>query len=171
MKIVCAWCNETLDEKNPSSSAEELVSHGICAECARKMLAPLAVSMTVFLDRFPAPVFLVNDDARVIAANNKAYSLLGKKPEDVDGKLGGDAIDCKYAELPGGCGKTVHCKSCTIRLTVTDTLQTGQSHFRVPAYPDLHLVTGDRSIQFYISTQKAGDSVFLIIEEMNIIDE
>lgn len=171
MKILCAWCDKTIDEKNSDSPSDDIISHGICPECAKKLLAPIAVPMTVFLDRFPAPVFLVNDNASVISANHKAYALLDKKPEDVDGKLGGDAFNCVYAKMPGGCGKTIHCKSCTIRLMVTDTLLTGKSHIRVPAYPDLHMVTGDRYIQFYISTQKVGEAVFLIINEMNIINK
>jgi PAS domain-containing protein len=171
MKVVCAWCDKGLGKKDPGSMGDEVISHGICPECAKKMLTPMAMPMTAFLDRFPAPVFLMDGDGRVIAANSKAYSLLGKKPGDVDGQLGGDAFECVYAKLPGGCGKTVHCKACAIRLTVTDTAQTGQSHFRVPAYPDLHLVTDDKRIQFYISTRKVGDSVFLIIDEMNIIDK
>jgi PAS domain-containing protein len=167
MKIVCAWCDKVLGEKNPSATTDEVVSHGICQECAKKMLAPMAMPMTAFLDRFPAPVFLMDGDVRVIAANTKGYSVLGKKPEDVDGRLGGDAFECSYAKLPGGCGKTVHCKSCAIRLTVTDTIQTGRSHFRVPAYPDLHLITGEKRIRFHISTCKAVNSVILSIDEID----
>jgi PAS domain-containing protein len=170
MKIICAWCDKVLGGKNPGTTADEVVSHGICPECVREMLAPMAVPMTAFLDRFPAPIFFVDVDGRITAANNKAYSLLNKEPDEVDGRLGGDAFECVYAKLPGGCGKTVHCKTCTIRITVLDTMQTGTNHHHVPAYPDLHLITGDRRIQFYISTQKAGDWVFLIIDEMNIIE-
>ena len=36
MKIVCAWCGADLGEKKPLDDPE--VTHGICPECAAKML-------------------------------------------------------------------------------------------------------------------------------------
>jgi PAS domain-containing protein len=171
MKVVCAWCNKDLGEKHAESGTDDIISHGICPKCAQKLLAPMAMPMTSFLDQFPAPVFLVDGEGRVISANSKAYSLVGKNPAAVDGMLGGPVFECKFADLPGGCGHTIHCKSCTIRLTVTDTIQTSKSHYRVPAYPDLHLVTGDKKIRFLISTQKVDGSVLLVIDEIRIIEK
>ena len=34
MKIICAWCGKHLGEKPPYD--DDSVTHGICAECARK---------------------------------------------------------------------------------------------------------------------------------------
>ncbi|MCJ7776462.1 MAG: hypothetical protein MUP08_08760, partial [Desulfobulbaceae bacterium] len=67
----------------------------------------------------------------------------------------------------GGCGNTVHCKSCTIRNTVTDTLQSGKSNIKVPAYPDLHHITGDNRIRFLITTERAAEAVLLRIDEIS----
>lgn len=171
VKIVCAWCNKTIKEKHLKHSTNNAVSHGICPACARKMLSKLSMPMTIFLDKFPAPVFMVDGEGNVLSANSKAYAMLDKKPADVDGKPGGEAVNCLYANHPGGCGKTIHCKSCTIRMTVTDTIETGRSHLRIPAYPDLHMVTGEKQIQFFISTLKVGDTIFLIVDEINLIDK
>jgi len=35
MKIICAWCNKILGEKEPYGSGR--VSHGICEDCRRKI--------------------------------------------------------------------------------------------------------------------------------------
>jgi hypothetical protein len=90
-----------------------------------------------------------------------------KKPEEVEGQLGGDAFECRYAKCPEGCGKTVHCKTCTIRRTVTDTLRSGRSHIGVVAYPDLYRVTGENRIRFIISTEKVGKAALLRIDEIS----
>ncbi len=91
--------------------------------------------------------------------------FLTKKTHEVEGQLGGDVFSCAYASLPGGCGQTIHCKSCTIRITVTDTAETGKQHERVEAYQELHHITGDRIIRFLISTEKVGDVVLLRIDD------
>jgi hypothetical protein len=61
----------------------------------------------------------------------------------------------------------LHCKTCTIRKTITDTLQTGRSHIGVAAYPDLRHITGESRIRFIISTEKVGNAVMLRIDEIS----
>jgi hypothetical protein len=117
----------------------------------------------MFLDRLAAPVLVVDDNARIVAANEKACTLLGKMVDEIVGTLSGCAIECVHARQDGGCGKTVHCKSCTIRITVRDTYTTGKSHYDVPAYPDSSLGTRDKPICFLISSIKVADYVVVKI--------
>jgi len=58
------------------------------------------------------------------------------------------------------------CAWCTIRLTVSDTLRSGKSHVRVPAYRDLHDITGEYRIRFLISTERVGEAVLLRIDDV-----
>ncbi|MDH4232405.1 MAG: PAS domain-containing protein [Nitrospirota bacterium] len=168
MRRVCAWCQKDIDGiDSPSETDADPISHGICNDCARYVLSFNAKSLQNYLNRFSGPVFLVGPEGRIITANTQAFSALGKKPEEIEGQLGGDAFECQYAKLPGGCGQTVHCKTCTIRLTVTDTLQSGRSHIRVAAYPDLHHVTRENRIRFLISTERVGNAVLLRIDEIS----
>lgn len=167
MKKVCAWCKKELSSPDTdSANADAPVSHGMCGDCARRILSYKAQPIRAFLDQFSKPVFLVNGEGRIVTGNSSALSLLGKKPDQVDGKLGGDAFGCKNAGLPGGCGNTVHCKSCTIRRTVLETQQTGKSNRNIPAYPDLHFMTGENRIRFLITTERAGGAVLLRIDEV-----
>lgn len=101
-----------------------------------------------------------------MTGNSNGLSLLNKGHEEVDGKLGGDAFGCRYASLPGGCGNAVHCRSCTIRITVTDTLQSGRSDIKVPAYPELHHMTGENRIRFLITAERVGEAVLLRIDDV-----
>lgn len=114
------------------------------------------------------PVFLVTPEGRIMAGNREAFSLLKKNPEEVNGELGGDVFGCRYADLPGGCGNTVHCKSCTIRLTVMETLQSGKSNVKIAAYPELHHITGENRVRFLITTERVGEAV-LLREEMGLL--
>lgn len=167
MRKICAWCKKELGSSHADDGTGNTpITHGICSDCVREALMFKAKTLKSFLDLFSEPVFYVDSEARVVASNNAGYSLLNKDPREVNGKLGGVAFDCSYAALPGGCGKTVHCKTCTIRNTVTDTLRTGKSNVNVPAYPDLHHVTGECKICFLISTERVGDAVLLRIDDV-----
>ncbi|MFH1217077.1 MAG: hypothetical protein V1706_11310 [Pseudomonadota bacterium] len=169
MKRICAWCKKNLENPNgtQNKSDNEPISHGICPDCVRKNFRHEAIGIIDFLDQFTNPILLVDRDTRVLAVNRAGLTALKRKDEDARGQLGGDFFSCSHARKPGGCGKTVHCKSCTIRNTVTDTYLTGKSHVKVPAYPELHHITGEKKVRFLISTEKAGDVVLLRIDEIS----
>lgn len=162
MKYQCAWCGKEID--HPGGTGEGPISHGICLDCARGVLDIPVESIQAYLERFTGPVMLVDDDVHIITANSEAYKILGKDRQKIDGCHGGEAIGCLYANYSGGCGNQLHCKTCTIRILVSDTLSTGRSHVRVPAYIDLHRFSGDTNVRFYITTEKAGPSVLLRID-------
>ena len=167
MRKICAWCkNELGSSTDEAKIDDEPISHGMCGDCARKALSHSAKPLRDFLDQFSLPVFLVTSEGKIVTANSAGLALLRKKPEDVDGRLGGEAFGCRYADLPGGCGQTIHCRTCTIRNAVAHTLESGKSNVKIPAYPDLHRVTGDKRIRFLISTEKLGEAVLLRIDDV-----
>lgn len=167
MKRICAWCKKDLGLTSTfNGTKDDPITHGICGDCARGTLSTGAKSLRAFLDQFSKPVFLMTPEGRIVTANSKGLSLLRKKPEEIDGELGGDVFECNYAHLPGGCGNTIHCRTCTIRNTVMDTLKSGMSNIRIPAYPDLHHMTGEIRIRFLITTEKIGESVLLRIDDV-----
>lgn len=171
MEVICAWCQKKLGERETASDIERPVSHGICFSCLVNILAAEKKPLRKYLDIFQGPVLVIDSEARVVAANRQGCALLGKEPADFEDRLTGDAIECSYAHLPGGCGDTIHCKTCTIRSTITDTLRTGKSHLKVPAYQDIHTLTGNRQVRFLISTEKAGDAVLLRIDDLSDTEE
>ncbi len=118
-----------------------------------------------FLDTLQAPVFVVDDSARVVTANALGRETVSKDLEQIKGHLGGEVFGCSYHHLPGGCGETLHCKTCTIRNLVMKTYATGEASIREPACLDLDTIVGPRRICFLISTEKAGNAVFLRIDD------
>ncbi|OGS02252.1 MAG: hypothetical protein A2339_05690 [Elusimicrobia bacterium RIFOXYB12_FULL_50_12] len=117
-----------------------------------------------FLNKFEFPVLQVDKDGRIMLTNDKVNAMLRKSPEEVDGKLGGDVIECVYSKEPGGCGKTVHCKGCAIRNTVMASHDTGESFSNIDAYQDIQTNEGVKRVHFKISTEKILDVVLLKVE-------
>ncbi|MBI1388963.1 MAG: hypothetical protein GC154_10995 [bacterium] len=169
MEKYCAWCGIHLGTIE-AVGKPGMVSHGICIECAEKLFQENPLQIQYFLNRFEIPILLVDDDCRVISANDRALELTCQSLECATGRLAGDVMECKHAKA-GGCGKTVHCKACAIRNSVTHTHQTGETLYRIPAFQNL--IQGDREIKvrFLISTEKIKDVVILKIEEVSGVQQ
>ncbi|MEW5870982.1 MAG: PAS domain-containing protein [Chloroflexota bacterium] len=172
MEKICAWCGKLLDESVPASEHQNWVTHGICPDCAFHLKAQIGIPLPDYLEGLDLPVLLVDGDGRVRSANQPARQLLKKPLPAIEGRLGGDVFECVHARLPEGCGHTIHCSGCTIRRTVTETLNTGQPRQRVPATLDQSLsddTSGKVSqrIRFLISTQKIGELVLLSVEDVS----
>jgi len=166
MKRVCAWCHTDLGTVDSERHSEDAVTHGMCDACSEYIFSQMGTSLQKFLNGLNAPILVVNSEGCVMTANEKACVILGKELKDIEGYMGGEVIECAFARLPGGCGNTVHCKSCTIRNSVTETFATGNSLLKVPAYRDIETVTGIRTFCFLISTEKVRDVVLLRIDEI-----
>jgi PAS domain-containing protein len=160
MKIICSFCREDLGEKNPLEV--DSVTHGMCNACADHFGRQWAgLGLGEYLDRFDRPVLAVNQDGRIVAANQPMADMLGKSERRVFGLLGGEAMECRYARLPEGCGNTIHCKTCTIRNTVMEVLETGESREQVSAYVD----QGARRVELTISAYNRDGFVVLVVDE------
>jgi PAS domain-containing protein len=167
MRVICAWCHQEL-EADPQHADEPgtEISHGICPSCKDYFLSGRRPTLDEFLNRLAVPVLVVDEQGVIALANQHALDILGKELNTVQGYKGGDAMECAYARLPGGCGKTEHCKACTIRNSVMETFDTGQSLLRVPAYLNRRTDDGTVRIRFLISTEKVDDTVLLRIDQV-----
>ncbi|HUL53343.1 MAG TPA: PAS domain-containing protein [Opitutaceae bacterium] len=168
MKVVCAWCQKILED-DATPNAE--VSHGICRECRMKLMGEATTSLGDFLNDLAFPVLATDGDRLVLAANHAAEELLGKSASRLTGDRVGMAIECYYAGMPGGCGKTAQCRGCALRQNIADTYADGRPRYGV--YVEKRVVDGPGSkmVQFKFSTQKVKESVVLLIEqlkEMNV---
>src|SRR5512138_3623438 len=114
MRVVCSYCSAELGTV-PGGKATD-VSHGMCKPCADhfgKLWEGMGLGE--YLDELPHAVVVLDADARVLAANARAAPFLDRPPEESRGLLAGEAVACARSRLPGGCGKTVHCRDCAIR--------------------------------------------------------
>lgn len=167
MKVICSGCGKHLGDKTSDAFGDDDISHGLCKPCAHHFLAQVGMPLTEYLEGLPAPVVTVTLEGTISSGNQKACKFLGKSLVQIRGFKGGDVFECEHARLPEGCGNTVHCSGCTIRITVMDTVETGKSHRNVPAYLNQYSDCGSRHLILLISTEKKGGVVFLKIEEIN----
>ena len=121
MKVVCSYCNKRMPDKAPIN--DDSTSHTICPDCFNYFKQQwTGMPLEEYLDNFDLPVIIVDSDARVVAANEEASALTGKPRQEVFGLLGGSALECSYSRLPEGCGKTVHCETCTLRKVINSVV-------------------------------------------------
>jgi ferredoxin len=167
MKKVCAWCGKDMVEVGDEGSDTRFISHGICETCLHYELAQLGMSLSRFIEGLDEPVVVVDSYDKVKTANSKALELVAKDLQDVEGNSGGLVFGCEHALLPGGCGNSVHCSACAIRIAVSETHATGQGLLRVPATLLLHSPVNPQEIRFLITTEKVKDVVLLRIDEVS----
>ena len=164
MKRICAWCGQTLGYVDSEAWAEDIITHGLCEDCAFHLFAQAGMPLQQYLDGLAAPVVVVDASGTVKTANGRARALLQKDLSAIEGYKGGDVFECAYAELPEGCGYTVHCSGCTITRVVMETFDTGQSKLEVPAILNRGRAGEPERIEFLISTERAGDVILLRID-------
>jgi len=167
MKNICAWCNKDLGDTEAASAPGHAVSHGICKECLDQFSKD-DPDFRSYLNSFDLPILAVDREGRVLIANKKSIELLGKEIEEIENSKGGNAMECAHARLPGGCGNTYHCKTCTIRTSVMETFKTGNSIKKAPAYLDQMQGQEIKKINYLISTEMVNDVVLLRVDEVNI---
>lgn len=159
MKVICSYC-QTPIRTIPGGKATD-VSHGMCEPCGLHFERLWeGMQLGEYLDDLPQAVVVVDADARVLAANAKATALLGHDPAAPRGLLGGEAMACARSRLPGGCGKTVHCRECAIRNTVTQVASSGRPAARVAAF----LETDAGRVSLRISARRLDGAVEVTVE-------
>ena len=134
------------------------------------MVTNLGESFEAFLNTLEIPIFVVDQNVCVLGANSQGMKFISKDKKDIQNNLAGKAFQCKYSNYPGGCGQTIHCKSCTIRKAITKTYQSGQPQINMPAYMDLGDILNHTTIRFLISTYKKEKVVLLRIEAVEHTD-
>jgi PAS domain S-box-containing protein len=161
MRLVCSYCHKVI--RHDAKSRVWDVSHGMCHACAEHFdRLWKGMSLSEYLDTLPEPVVVVDGDARVVAANRKIARLFGREQAELRGLPAGEAFACVHSRLPEGCGRTVHCRECTIRRAVTRVHETGKPLSRVSAW----LQTKEGRSPLRISVRKEQGLVKVVIEEV-----
>jgi PAS domain-containing protein len=71
-----------------------------------------------FFEAVPFTLMLVDRDMRVERINRRGAESLGRRPEEVPGRLCGETLRCLNAFEPPGCGRGAPCADCTLRAQV-----------------------------------------------------
>lgn len=161
MKTICSFCDTIISLETPG---DDRVSHGVCKSCYTKILTEHGFNLRKFLNLLDAPVFLVDGDANVLAANRLAAEAVRKPIGTTRKQLCGNVLECINAFLPEGCGKTSGCPDCTVRNSVNETYKYGTQITRRPAVITRQNGSAEETAHLLVSTQKDGGVVLLRLE-------
>ena len=163
MQVICSYCQNVMEEDAAHEDGD--ISHGMCEPCFEYFSAQWSgMNWDEYLSRFHQPVVLLNGDGRIVASNEGSNKILNNGDRGVVGLLGGEAMECVYARLPEGCGKTLHCAACTIRIVTEGVIRTGESVEDVPA----SLCQEEKEIQFLVSAYRLGSLAQVIIKNSDV---
>jgi len=116
---------------------------------AKEALQENEAELFAIYNNSPIIMFLVDENRRVLKANQLALEATGRQYDEIVGLRGGEALGCIHAAAdPAGCGFGVHCEECIVRNTVLDSLKTGRAHHNVEAPVQIDL--GDGVIDLYL---------------------
>ncbi len=159
MHVICTYCRRRLPDREPLACTS--VSHGICPECFAYYGPQFeGLSTLEFIERSNVPMVLVDAGGRVVGASDEAFTLAGKSHAML-GLLAGEFMECVYARLPEGCGRTLHCSSCALRGAV-DAAREG----RVDEGQEVAIERDDGCAHFRISARRVCDAVRVVLEEV-----
>lgn len=118
----------------------------------------------------PVPIFLVDDDVRILDLNAAASAAFGVSRQTVYLQRGGEALHCLHSQdVPEGCGRAPACKKCIIRNSVTSSL-TGVTATRRRMKFELRTEPKKTELELLISAspfpQCAGNLVLLVVEDI-----
>ena len=103
-------------------------------------------------DAVPLPIFLVDDDLRILDVNPEAGRLLNQDREVVLKRRGGEVMHCLHSnDVAEGCGRGPYCADCVLRNSVTRSLQTGAC-VREKTVLELREGSMARSIELMVTT-------------------
>jgi hypothetical protein len=123
------------------------------------------------LDAIPSPVFVVDNDVRIIEFNEAAAPLLGQNPTVALSLRGGEALHCLHSsDSERGCGRGPHCGDCVIRNSVTHTFS-GRKVSRRATRMDLVRESFTHEVYVLVTTSPFtyGDKTYalLILEDIS----
>lgn len=93
---------------------------------SEKALENSQKELQTIYDHAPVMMCLVDEDRKIMFANDAFTSLIDNKQEFVNNRIG-DIIGCFNAQEKG-CGLSEKCINCNLRIAIDDTFKTGKGH-------------------------------------------
>jgi hypothetical protein len=129
----------------------------------------------VMFDAVPLPIFLVDDDVRILDFNPAARKLMNQDRQVVLSKRGGEALHCLHSkDAEEGCGRGPHCTDCVLRNGVSRSLRHGE---RVREKTVMELRREDRTVSIELMVTTAPVTIegrplaLLILEDISELSQ
>ena len=125
----------------------------------------------MLFDAMPLPVFVVDENVRIMECNAAAVRLFGPDKQTIVKRRGGEVLHCVHAtQSPEGCGNSPVCPDCLVRKAVQAAAR-GRSVTRQKA--QMELVAGNKTtrVDLQIScnpfTYERAKFILLVLEGLN----
>lgn len=122
----------------------------------------------------PVSMMLINKHTELLKVNKAAKEIGLDAAKELRGNQPGNGLGCINASFKDtGCGKSVECSRCRLRLTIQETFKTKTSQNKVPVI--FFVQKGDRDISynFLISTSyleiQSSPMVLMVMEDVTSI--
>jgi PAS domain-containing protein len=84
---------------------------------------PDAGYFRAIIDAIPSPLFVVDNDVRILDCNEAGRAFLGSASNPLLTRAG-EILHCINAvQAPGGCGTGPECKACVVRQSVGESFK------------------------------------------------
>jgi hypothetical protein len=135
----------------------------MCADCADRFERLWhGTTVAARLEALKEPVLMLTPDARVVAANSAAATLLRRDPAALRGLCEGEALACVHAVEPGSCGHAPACRECTVRRAVARVAETGVALAGVAA----NVTTDAGRLDLRLGVHANDGLVKVVVEEL-----
>jgi len=102
---------------------------------AEKELINSQKELAFVFENNPSLMVLLDSKLNILKTNAKVNSTFKCFQDDIIGQQPGDALKCLYSlDHPDGCGAGAHCKTCTLRSTVLNSLNSGTNQYNIETF-------------------------------------
>jgi PAS domain-containing protein len=125
----------------------------------------------MLFDAMPLPVFVLDDDVRILECNAAATRLFGPDKQTILKRRGGEVLHCVHAkEVAEGCGHAPACPDCPVRNAVQAACR-GEPVSRQKVQMELAAGGKTTKVDLQIScspfTYERSTFILLVIEGLN----
>ena len=133
-----------------------------------KALKNKEITQTSILANIPLFMMIVDSQGGVEKVSDILLQFAGIGPEEYTGLRGGDILRCIHHldNSKKGCGFGPWCKTCKIRQTIQDTIDTGKPHYKVEAeLSSIDDSVGKRNLLLSTASLKSPEKKVLVFIE------
>lgn len=130
--------------------------------------------LQILFDHAPLIMLLVDSEGKIHKSNAYTTDFVNRSAAEIQGKQPGEVLRCLYhLHDPRGCGFGPQCAQCTIRNTVSQTLQTGSSYSHVEASLQMLRQEQEEEFTFLLFTTLLhyGDHPLVLLSLMDITEQ
>ena len=162
MLTKCIYCQKQY-EINPNLDKDRPITQVFCNDCYKNLIE--GSSKIDIINKISSSVIIFDQTGTIKLVNEKLLEQVQKSYTEIIGSVGGEIIDCTYANQGNGCGNSPNCDQCVVKQFLTRTVETGKSFAGVKGHQISKTTKGLMQNDFMFAMEKIGNLVLLRIDK------